>query len=451
MSITKINALLGSILVLSTIGAIVLVNIPYIFTMVNLLFLSLVTFLNFYFFKNINNKNTLFFSILCMLSLILGWVTKSFYLFTLGQLLSFLLGLLFVTTFLVKCQLIRPVKYFLVSVTVFFIGLFTILFSFQISSKPYSLIVQKATGITNSYDPIGKKEEHVKLLDTFNAIKNIEYSTQFPNSFLDIYFTNINTSKPTYIYLHGGGFVTGDKETFDPFAPEKDNIYFSSLLSKGYNIVSINYGLAPDQKFPNQIFQLSQAIEYLKTKNYGLGINTSSFILSGGSAGGLIIGQFTLAQINSDYAEKIDISPVLKNSEITAVVFDSALLDISRISEIQSPNLMTEYIFKLTGRAYINPGGFPDNYDEILRAGDIIDNVTSDFPPTFIADGNVSTFPNQATDLANKLTKLGVKNNLYLANKGKVVHGFMAFTSKETKIYNQRKLDFLELIENKNR
>lgn len=67
------------------------------------------------------------------------------------------------------------------------------------------------------------------------------------------------------------------------------------------------------------------------------------------------------------------------------------------------------------------------------------DNITSiltkDFPPTFVADGNAPTFPNQTGEFSKKLTKLGIKNKLFLTIKNKIVN-FMASASKATKIYN---------------
>ena len=48
---------------------------------------------------------------------------------------------------------------------------------------------------------------------------------------------------PVLLFFHGGGFVTGD---FDSYS----NVCATLAAQTGYKVVSVNYRLAPEHKFP---------------------------------------------------------------------------------------------------------------------------------------------------------------------------------------------------------
>jgi acetyl esterase/lipase len=87
---------------------------------------------------------------------------------------------------------------------------------------------------------------------------------------------------------------------------------------------------------------------------------------------------------------------------------------------------------------------------DILQSLNVIPIATSNFPPTFITDGNTGTFPDQAEDYYNRLKELGVKTDLYIPdiNESKEVHGYMnTINTKATRTYIERKLAFLDSLE----
>ena len=70
------------------------------------------------------------------------------------------------------------------------------------------------------------------------------------------------------------------------------------------------------------------------------------------------------------------------------------------------------------------------------------------FPPAFIADGNDGTFPDQARELGQRLSVLGVKNAVDLPpiRDGRLGHVYMMGSSLATDRYNRSKLAFLSKI-----
>ncbi|KQZ86096.1 hypothetical protein ASD56_07495 [Microbacterium sp. Root166] len=251
------------------------------------------------------------------------------------------------------------------------------------------------------------------------------------------------TKRPTFIYVHGGGFVLGDKISPDPAAQGDGGfgVVRDPIIDAGYNLVSIDYALAPEFKYPVPVIQLSQAIAFLQDHASDYGLNMDQVVIGGASAGGQIVGQFALIESDPIYSERVGIEPVM-NGNLKAVVLDSAVIDTSRAGKTQTRKMVTNLLFGLARRAYLGRSA------RFLREADILGNVTSNYPPTFISDGNTGTFPDQAGDLHNKLNQLGVSNilNVYPRTEVALGHAFMVSPSKFTTDYNRLKVDFLSRI-----
>ena len=71
----------------------------------------------------------------------------------------------------------------------------------------------------NSYQPFAPAMRRVKENGQL-YVTEIQYGTDYPNSYLDITYPNEDTTvcRPTVIYFHGGGFFGGDKSMGDPMA-----------------------------------------------------------------------------------------------------------------------------------------------------------------------------------------------------------------------------------------
>ncbi|MEH3115158.1 alpha/beta hydrolase [Pedobacter terrae] len=113
---------------------------------------------------------------------------------------------------------------------------------------------------------------------------------------LDIYYNGkITETKPTVLFIFGGGFVMGrrDSKLFDQ--------YFNTLIANHYKVVSVDYRLGlKGKKFPSPFntSNLKAAIDtattdvfdataYLIRNAKELGIDTAMIILSGSSAGAI--------------------------------------------------------------------------------------------------------------------------------------------------------------------
>lgn len=83
--------------------------------------------------------------------------------------------------------------------------------------------------------------------------------------------------RPCLVFVHGGAWMHGDK---------KDYRFIGEAFAKeGFDVVLINYHLAPDHIFPAFIDDLHLALNYLSQHSQKLGISMQNVILMGHSAG----------------------------------------------------------------------------------------------------------------------------------------------------------------------
>ncbi len=304
----------------------------------------------------------------------------------------------------------------------------------------------QALGDSNSFAPAGPTATSVA--NGAGRTSDIEYGSTLPNSFLDIYIADNDpsVSRPTYVMVHGGGWIAGDKADGDSELGT-DNPYFASgagpVLVAGFNLVSVNYAFAPEYRFPTQTIQLGEALQFLETNADRYGLDMSRVVLAGSSAGGQIVGSYANVRTNPDYARALGIEPTMDRSALKALVFDSAVLDVGRAGSPQSPSPSNGFLYDIGARSYLDT----TDADWLARAN-VTKNATSDFPPSFIADGNTGTFPDQAAELSAKLDRMGVANrlNLYSKNEGTLEHAFMTTGSQWTEEYNRLRIEFLRGI-----
>jgi acetyl esterase len=87
---------------------------------------------------------------------------------------------------------------------------------------------------------------------------------------------------PAAVWVHGGGFVSGDKK------PHPASL-FDTLQQKGWAWFSVNYRLAPEHVFPAQTDDVESAVAFLKQHAREFKVDPRRIVLFGASAGGHIV------------------------------------------------------------------------------------------------------------------------------------------------------------------
>ena len=304
--------------------------------------------------------------------------------------------------------------------------------------------IQAAAGQTPSFQPRGPEGAVSVTANGDGLTSDVRYGDEYPSSYLDIYIADDDASvkRPTYIYIHGGGWIGGTKSDGDPNAPGGGfAVTTDPVLDGGFNFVSLDYGLAPTVKYPTQVKQVSQAVSFLQQNAEQYGLNMSDVVIGGGSAGGQLAGQFANIQTNPTYAASLGVEPVIGDA-LRAVMLDSPALELEKTGETQTPQPVKDLIFGLSARSYVGTSA------ALIEEASVTNHVTADFPATFIADGNTGTFPDQAENLHERLDQLGVTNAVDVppASSAILGHGYMAMPGKWTDTYNEKKLAFLSAL-----
>lgn len=294
-------------------------------------------------------------------------------------------------------------------------------------------------------DNVWHAKQKTKKTGNLTVTKNVKYGEKYPNSFLDIYSTpKSNPSLGTIVYVHGGGYMWGDKSAGDPNTGQDTDPILRKFLASGYKVVELNYALMPDYVFPSQVIQTNQAVDYLNKNADKYDLNMNKVIIGGGSAGANIAGGFANIVTNPRYAKLLKQRPAIGKTQLVAFVSNSGLLDNSRFGHASGSTLIS-YLFYQMGRVYTQENNLRGESTEISHSN-VIKWATKDFPKTFVSDGNTGTFTDQAIDLHKKLNKFGVDNKLsvYPRSEAKLTHGFESQSSKQAKKTQQQMVNFLK-------
>lgn len=279
--------------------------------------------------------------------------------------------------------------------------------------------IQKLSASTvntiNSYEPLGEPMEGVKDNGQY-IITEVKYSENYPNSFLDITYPDENreTSRPTLIYFHGGGFFGGSKSVGDPLAESDATALLDDICAEGFNLVNIDYVLVPEYHFPAPLMQANEAFQFLIEHAEDYHLDMDQVVIMGSSAGAIMTSQLGSIITNPAYAEALEISPALKPEQITAVVLDDAPLAYEKFS-MGTKVLVGNYV---KGSVFLSR-------EEIQKYNNIL-WVNSDYPPAVLLG---SEYYVDMRDMDTALTEAEVTHTLIdpLAERGlQMAHCFVA-------------------------
>lgn len=91
--------------------------------------------------------------------------------------------------------------------------------------------------------------------------------------------TDTNEPLPVLVGFHGGGFIRGSVNSHDGL--------FRRLAKFGnFAVVSIDYRLAPEDKFPAAVDDAYTALRWIQTNGASKGLNTDKVAIGGDSSGG---------------------------------------------------------------------------------------------------------------------------------------------------------------------
>jgi acetyl esterase/lipase len=178
---------------------------------------------------------------------------------------------------------------------------------------------------------------------------------------MDVYFPDSGGPWPVLAYVHGGSWMHGDKSEAIMFA--------DGMTPQGYLLVSINYRLYPEGKFPNMIEDVKCAIRFLRAHAGAYNLDPNRIAAMRSSAGGHLVSLLGTSDVSAgwDVGEYLD-----QSSRVQAVIAMAPVTDLTR----NFPNADIEAMRGV---------GFGE--DNIVLASPIT-HVTVDDPPFLLIHGD---------------------------------------------------------------
>ena len=278
-----------------------------------------------------------------------------------------------------------------------------------------ALLVSILVGCGTTSDPIDRV---AALTVETQVISNIEYDTvDSVNLLLDLYIPAkklgeppwieySENRKPTLLFLHGGGWTSGDKIS--------RSLQVMPFVENGWCVVTANYRHLDQTDIINIIGDTRRVLNWVYENANTYKFDTTKIIVSGESAGGhlaLMAGFITNDLMFQPATKKIN--RVLK---VAGVINWFGVVDLVTASETWD-------------KAYLlNVVKDSSKTDIILRKASPVTYITASSSPvmTIHGDLDVSAPYEQGVILHEKLKNLGVKN-YFLTIPGKKHGNFDAF------------------------
>jgi acetyl esterase/lipase len=212
--------------------------------------------------------------------------------------------------------------------------------------------------------------------------------------------------RPAVLHIHGGGYIAGSVA---------EGIVPLQLLSAAHGcvVVSVDYRLAPETRFPGSLEDNYAALRWLHANAKELGVDRNRIALLGESAGGGHVAALALAARDRGelpIAMQVMLYPMLDDrtgssravpAHLGVFVWDAAANRFGWSALLGVP----------AGSDSVPHGAVPARVKD-LRG----------LPPTFIGIGSIDLFVEEDIAYAQRLIQAGVPTELFIAPGG--YHGF---------------------------
>ncbi|MBE4908953.1 alpha/beta hydrolase [Bacillus luteolus] len=219
-----------------------------------------------------------------------------------------------------------------------------------------------------------------------------------------VYSPKDNEILPALIYFHGGGWVLGNLESHDSLCRAIAN-------SAECVVISVDYSLAPEHKFPVAVYDAFHATKWVYDNAEALKVDPARLAVGGDSAGGNLAAAVT---------------HLAKKDGFLKLCFQALLYPSTNFGITESYSLFSEGYF-LTKSAmswfrdcYLNG---TEDLTNPLAAPLLIDDK-SDLPPALIITAGFDPLRDEGKAYAESLTEAGIEVE-YKCYDG-MIHGFIS-------------------------
>jgi acetyl esterase len=198
-----------------------------------------------------------------------------------------------------------------------------------------------------------------------------------------------NGLAPCLVFFHGGGWVIGDLDSHD--------VVCRKLADEGQLIViSVDYRLAPEHKFPAAVEDAIAATTWIAAKGKSLGIDHSRLTVGGDSAGGNLAAVVAIAARDGD-------GPAIAGQVLIYPAIDFALTHPSH-QEPETSILLTHSVIRWFRDHYLSSAADVDDW----RASPVRTKTLIGLPPAYVLTAGADPLRDEGNEYAYRLKEAGV-------------------------------------------
>jgi len=208
----------------------------------------------------------------------------------------------------------------------------------------------------------------------------------------------------TLIFFHGGGFVIGSVDTHDGLCRMLANL-------SGCRVISVEYRLAPEHKFPAAVEDAFAAASWIETNAAQLGVDANRLAVGGDSAGA------TLAAV---------VSQLARDKGAPKLAFQLLLFPTTDISaDTNSKRTFTSgYFLEAKDIDWFFRYSFaPDADHADPKASPLLAENLAGLPPAYIMAAEFDPLHDEGVAYAEKLRAAGVA--VTLDDRSAMIHDFV--------------------------
>ncbi|QQK76944.1 alpha/beta hydrolase [Salicibibacter cibarius] len=224
---------------------------------------------------------------------------------------------------------------------------------------------------------------------------------------------------PALIFYHGGGWVVGSIETHDSLCRSLANL--AQCI-----VISVDYRLAPEHKFPKAVEDAYAAAEWVAENGADIHVDTGHIAVGGDSAGG------NLATVTAMIAKEKG-GPSLSYQVLFYPSTGAGIPSESQRENGKGYFLTTDMMTWFAGKYFETFDELQNPYAVPLKAEDL-----SGLPPALVITAEFDPLRDEGKAYADELEKAGV-DVVHSCYDG-MIHGFVsmvAFISKGTEAIEQ--------------
>ena len=237
---------------------------------------------------------------------------------------------------------------------------------------------------------------------------------------------------PVIYYMHGGGYIMGD-------ARMNENVLKDIANKNNVKIISVEYTLATELPFPQDLEDAYVGLKYLFENAESLGINEKKVAIMGESAGGGLAARLSLkVRDEGEYhlIGQILIAPMLDYR----TGGDHCPYKNDYVGEFVWTKASNQFAWKVLAGDKMIPK------DQIPYFSPIMASNFKGIPKTFIIVGGLDLFVDENISFAKKLLEAGVKVDLNVISG--VFHLFQSIkpNSKKAKFFVELRDKYIEQL-----